>query len=73
MELRIVLDTERGEYDVWANTRVAKKGIEVISDDEPREIGFSCEKGFVWYTFCAGGFVPAMMGFACALPCFAFP
>lgn len=43
IELRIVLDTERGEYDVWANTRVAKKGIEVITSEEPREIGFSCD------------------------------
>ncbi len=35
------------------------------------EIGFSCEYGFVWYVFCAGGLVPAMIGFTCILPCLA--
>ena len=43
MNIRIVLDTDRGEYDVWANTRVAAKGIEVLSDAEPVAVGFSCD------------------------------
>ncbi|MBQ9748499.1 MAG: hypothetical protein IJV98_06910 [Clostridia bacterium] len=43
MELRIVLDTERGEYDVWFNTRLAVKGVEVLTDEEPVAIGFSCD------------------------------
>ena len=43
INIRIVLDTDRGEYDVWANTRVAAKGIEVLSDAEPVAVGFSCD------------------------------
>ncbi|MBR5187184.1 MAG: hypothetical protein IKW18_01825, partial [Clostridia bacterium] len=43
MEIRIVLDTESGEYDVWANTRVAVKGVEVLSDAQPMAVGFSCD------------------------------
>ena len=42
-EIRVILDTERGEYDVWVNTRLAAKGVEVLSDDEPLAIGFSCD------------------------------
>ena len=43
INIRIVLDTESGEYDVWANTRLAVKGVEVISDAEPVAVGFSCD------------------------------
>ncbi len=42
-ELRVILDTERGEYDVWVNTRCLAKGVEVLSDDDALAIGFSCE------------------------------
>ncbi len=40
--LRIVLDTERGEYDIWANTRCMAKGIETLTDDDILGIGFTC-------------------------------
>ena len=43
INIRIVLDTERGEYDVWANTRVAVKGVEVLNHAEPMAVGFSCD------------------------------
>ena len=43
VEIRIVLDTECGQYDVWVNTRLAAKGIEALSAEEPAEIGFSCD------------------------------
>ncbi len=43
LALRIVLDTDRGEYDVWANTRCMAKGVEVLSDDDAVAVGFSCD------------------------------
>ena len=43
IEIRIVLDTARGEYDVWANTRLAAKGGEILSDDDALAVGFSCD------------------------------
>ncbi len=41
--LRMVLDTEKGEYDVWVNTRCLAKGVEVLTDDDILGIGITCD------------------------------
>ena len=43
LALRLVLDTERGEYDIWANSRLAYRGAAVLSDSEPVAAAFSSD------------------------------
>lgn len=43
VNIRIVLDTESGSYDVWVNTRAMAKNVAVLSDEKPVAIGFSCD------------------------------
>ena len=43
VNIRIVLDTESREYDVWVNTRAMAKHVAVLSDEDPVAIAFSCD------------------------------
>ena len=43
LSVRLVLDTERGEYDVWADSRRIMAGVEVLSDREPLSVAVSCD------------------------------
>ena len=43
LSVRLVLDTERGEYDVWADSRRIMSGVEVLSDREPLSVAVSCD------------------------------
>lgn len=43
LALRLVLDTERGEYDVWADGRKRIDGVEVLSDRAPLAVSVSCD------------------------------
>ncbi|MBQ7309667.1 MAG: hypothetical protein IJW87_05760 [Clostridia bacterium] len=43
VNIRVILDTERGEYDVWVNTRAMAKHVAALSDEKPVAIAFSCD------------------------------
>ena len=43
VNVRIVLDTERGEYDVWVNTRAMAKNVAALSEEKPVAIAFSSD------------------------------
>lgn len=41
--IRMVLNAERGTYDVWVNSREAMKDIDVLTDGLPLAVAFSCD------------------------------
>lgn len=43
VNVRVILDTERGEYDVWVNTRAMAKNVAALSEEKPVAIAFSSD------------------------------
>ncbi len=41
--VRILLDTEKGDYDVWVNTRCLAKNLETLTDDDILGVGVTCD------------------------------